>query len=216
MIKTILLFMWLILGLPPVNAGQSGIEDYESARHLFWSIVYAHGGETLYCGKRFGSQKGRKINVEHVFPMSWATRALKCGTRKRCRRISPEFNRLEADLHNLFPSLTRINDARGSMRFGHLSGEIRRFGRCDFEVDERRRIVEPRESVRGEIARAMFYMRDQYGLTIYRKFGELLLRWHRQDPPSNSEIRRNGLIEKLQGTRNRYVDNPRLADALRF
>lgn len=206
----------LIITLPPSNAGQRKIEDYETARHLFWSKVYADGGETLYCGTRFGSRKGRKINVEHVFPMSWATRALQCGTRKRCRRKSPQFNRLEADLHNLYPSMTAINDARGSMRFGRLPGEIRHFGGCDFEVDERQRIVEPRKSVRGEIARAMFYMRDEYELTLYRKFGELLIRWHRQDPPNRLEIRRNDLIEKLQGTRNKYVDDPALSDALRF
>lgn len=214
--ENMLVVVCLCLTLSSAHAGQTGIEDYETARHIFWSKIYAQGGETLYCGRRFGSGKGRKINVEHVFPMSWATRVLQCGTRKRCRRESREFNRLEGDMHNLYPALTSINDARGSMRYGQLAGETRRFGRCDFEVDERRRIVEPRESVRGEIARAMFYMRDQYDLTIYRKFGEQLLQWHRQDPPSPIEMRRNDLIDKMQGTRNKYVDNPALADVLRF
>jgi len=34
-----------------------------------------------------------------------------------------------------------------------------------------------------EIARAMFYVQQTYGMPIYPRQGELLLRWHRADPP---------------------------------
>jgi deoxyribonuclease-1 len=148
--------------------------------------------------------------------MSWVTRALNCGRRKACRETSPRFNRIEADLHNLYPARADVNDARGSFRFGEISGERRVFGDCDFEFDARQRAVEPRPASRGEIARAMFYMHRQYGLTLFRRQGEMLLRWHRQDPPGAEERRRNGRIEQIQGNRNPYIDSPALADELRF
>lgn len=197
-------------------AEQREIEDYETARRLLWSEVYANGGETLYCGRKFGERHGRGINVEHVLPMSWATKALRCGTRKQCRRRSKRFNRLEGDLHNLFPSRSDINKERSAFRFGNISGEKRRFGKCDFEVDYRNRVAEPRPAVRGEVARAMFYMSTEYDVPIFPRFGKLLLSWHRSDPPGADEKRRNNIIEELQGNRNKFIDNPELAKKLRF
>ncbi len=191
--------------------------DYDTARPLFWSKLYPQGGETLYCGTKFSGRRGRKFNVEHVFPMSWVIRELKCGTRTQCRKSSQTFNKIEADMHNLFPSLKYINDARGSFRYGMIPGEKRQFGKkCDFEVNFRRRVVEPRKAVRGDIARAMFYMKDTYGMVIFRKQGNLLLNWHEADPPSRFEKRRNDKIEKIQGNRNKFIDKPELARDLRF
>jgi len=206
----------VVLTNSAVVADQSSIKDYESARHLLWSVVYSEGGRTLYCGQRFGSNKGRGINVEHVLPMSWVTNELNCGTRKQCRHSSERFNRIEADLHNLFPSRTDINDERSSYRFGVIEGEQRRYGKCDFEVDYRNRVAEPRDAARGEIARAMFYMSDEYGIRIFAKLGRLLKKWHRLDPISDEERRRNDVIEELQGTRNKFIDDPSLVDSIRF
>ncbi len=182
--------------------------DYFEALPRFWGGVYADGGETLYCGRRFGRRHGRSINVEHVFPMAWVTKALKCGKRKECRENSHRFNSIEADMHNLFPALASINKRRGAFAFAEIPGEPGK-GKCDFEVDEKRRVVEPRPEVRGDIARAMFYMSHRYGLKLYRRQQELLLRWHREDPPSAEEYRRNDVIQKLQGQRNPFIDNPR-------
>lgn len=196
--------------------GQTGIEDYEQARKLFWRHLYNDGGETLYCGKRLGRGYNEGVNIEHVFPMAWVTNALQCGRRKACRESSPRFNRIEADLHNLYPARTDVNDARGAMSFGEIPGERKWNGECDFEVDEGRRVVEPRPAARGEIARAMFYMRDTYDLVIFDRLGARLKAWHRQDPVGVRERQRNDAIEKIQGTRNRYIDNPELVDAIDF
>ncbi len=191
-------------------AGEKPRGDYFETLPRFWGGVYPNGGETLYCGRRFGKRHGRNINVEHVFPMAWVANALKCGKRKTCRRNSREFNVIESDMHNMFPALAAINKRRGAFAFGELPGEPEK-GKCDFEVDERKRLVEPRPAVRGEIARAMFYMSHRYGLKLFRRQRELLLRWHREDPPSAEERRRNDVIQKLQGRRNPFIDTPRRA-----
>lgn len=190
--------------------------EYFNILPQFWSKVYPDGGETLYCGRRFGSRRGRAINIEHVFPMSWTLKRLGCRDREHCRRISPEFNRIEADMHNLYPARQEINQASSSYAFDMISGERRHFGDCDFEIDRHRRRVEPRPASRGNIARAMFYMHDRYGVTIFKQQGKLLQQWQQQDPPDAEERRRNDIIEKIQGNRNRFIDRPGSADALRF
>ena len=215
--RTLLMVLTCVLVMPAGLAGeQSVFDDYFSALPLFWKNVYPNGGETLYCGVRFGPRKNRSINVEHVYPMAWAMKAQGCRSRDECRRSSPRFNRIEADMHNFYPSRKDINKARGSSPFGMVDGERRYYGSCDFEFDPRRRAVEPRPQVRGNIARAMFHMKESYGLKFYRRQGETLQRWNREDPPDREERRRNDAIEGLQGTRNRFVDQPEKGNNLRF
>ncbi|MEA3410498.1 MAG: endonuclease [Pseudomonadota bacterium] len=214
--RAIAIFVASLLLVHPALAGQERIANYRDTLSLFWGEVYEDGGETLYCGVRFGPEKGPDINVEHILPMSWVMNALDCDTRDQCRRDSDRFNRIEADLHNLYPSRKDVNKARGSFPFGDVRGEYREFPECDFEVDRRRRLVEPRPASRGEIARAMFYMHETYDLDIHTRLGKLLKRWYREDPPGAGEEHRNDVIEQLQGTRNRFIDEPEAAYRLWF
>ena len=217
--KTELLrFLFLGACLAPGGAAAEprAFESYLDALPVFWDQVYPNGGETLYCGKPFGNRPGRSINIEHVFPMAWAMRAEGCRSREQCRNFSRRFNRIEADMHNLYPSRKDINKTRSSFPYAMVQGEQRAFGKCDFELDHRKRRVEPRPAARGNIARAMFYMQDTYGLRIYRRQGELLRDWNRDDPPDREERRRNEVIASIQGNRNRFIDDPSLGEKLRF
>ena len=201
------------LGLQPeelttqlVNNTMS-IENYREAREIFWDELYPSGGETLYCGESFSDHNRNHINIEHVFPMSWVAWTLNCGERKRCRNNSDEFNRIEADLHNLFPAREDINEARRSHPFGNVSKEKRKYGSCDFEIDHHKRVVEPREEVRGDIARAMFYMANRYDLEIRDKQYRILQEWDKQDPVTTEEKKRNKKIKSLQGNANPFIEN---------
>jgi len=202
------------------DVGQNGhtIKDYKQARQLFWRHLYPVDGSTLYCGQKFQTDQRQGINIEHVFPMSWVANALKCGKRKQCRNKSELFNRIEGDLHNLYPSRSDVNQDRSSFRFGEVKGEPRKYGKqCDFEVSPRARIVEPAPAIRGDIARSMFYMSTTYkqaGLVIFKKQAKMLLDWHKTDPPNANEKRRNNVIEKIQGARNPYIDQPELLEAM--
>lgn len=195
-----------------VKHAQSAIENYDEARPVLWHSLYRNGGNTLYCNQRFSAGQRQGLNIEHVFPMSWATNGLNCGSRKQCRARSAQFNMIEADLHNLYPSRVDVNKARSSYRFGDVAGEKRAFGaRCDFEVNDRARVAEPAPRVRGEVARAMFYMAYRYkeqGLVLFKKQALLLHQWHIADLPSAAERQRNDRIEKLQGNRNLFIDDP--------
>lgn len=185
-------------------------DEYRSALKTLWTRVYPSTGETLYCGQKFSTKnyKERKkhVNAEHIFPMSWVTKDLQCGTRKQCQQNSAEFRQIESDLHNIYPALINVNKARSNYRFGEVAGEKREFGkRCDFEVNQRGRIAEPTPAVRGEIARAMLYLAHQYGLSLHKKTEKLMKTWDRQDPPSQEEKRRAKIIQREQGRENPFI-----------
>lgn len=170
----------------------------------FWRNLYPDGGRGLYCGKRFG-EYDRRYNIEHVFPMAWVVRQLKCGDRKQCRRRSKLFNQIESDMHNMYPARKELNRLRGSYAYGIIKGERWVEPGCDFEIDDHRRRVEPRPAVRGDIARAMLYMADRYRLNLFKRQRELMLKWNRQDPPDKEERRRNRIIQRLQGNANPWI-----------
>ena len=179
--------------------------DYLEDIPLFWRTLYPHGGKGLYCGKKFG-RYDRRYNIEHVFPMAWVIRELRCGDRQHCRDRSARFNEIESDMHNMFPARRDLNRRRGAMAYGIVQGERWVEPGCDFEIDERHRRVEPRPAVRGDIARAMLYMADRYDLKLYRRQRELMRRWNREDPPDAAEKARNRRIRRLQGNGNPWID----------
>jgi len=93
-----------------------------------------------------------------------------------------------------------------------IEGEDWRYENCDFE--RYHDITEPRLIARGNIARAIFYMHTQYGVPVEKDMLDELKRWNRLDPPSNQEMLRNNLIEELQGNRNKFIDNPSMAEQI--
>ncbi len=205
------LFLFLV---SPAFADQTQIRDYETARQLLWGRLYASGSFTFYCGEQFEDKAG--LQVEHIYPASWMAAFLGCGSPEQCRATNERFNRMEADLHNLFPVRAELKQARSNFRFGIVEGELREFGECNFERDKDSHVVEPRPITRGNIARTIFYMHKEYGLPIDSRDVDLLKQWNREDPPNCNEMRRNNVIEEIQGTRNRFIDHPKWVDDLEF
>ncbi len=191
----------LLLSLSPLVRA-----DYLETIPVFWKTLYPNGGKGLYCGKNF-KRFDRRYNIEHVFPMSWVTHALRCGDRHHCRRVSRRFNEIESDMHNMYPARRDLNKRRGAMAYAIVKGEHWVKPDCDLEIDARRRWVEPRPAVCGDIARALLYMADRYPeLKLYRRQRDLMLRWNRQDPPDAAEKVRNRRIRKVQGRGNPWIE----------
>jgi len=182
----------------------AGSSAYLDTIPVFWRTLYSDGGHGLYCGARFPA-RDREYNVEHVYPMAWVTRALRCGDRHACRRNSSEFNRIESDMHNMYPARKDLNRARGAYPYREIRGEHRVERGCDLEIDHRARVVEPRPASRGNIARAMLYMEERYGLKLYGRQRRLLLQWHRSDPVDEHERWRNRRIAEVQGEANPWI-----------
>ncbi len=208
MIRKLLLLLPILLASLSCTGdqGRPGSRNYLDSLRSFWQTLYPNGGETLYCGYRF-HPFDRKVNAEHVYPMSWVTRQLRCGTRERCRHTSTRFNLIESDMHNIYPALAEVNEARGAMAYGEVPGERHAFPGCDIEIDYRKRRVEPRPQARGRIARALLYMADTYGLTLFQRQRKLMERWNRRYPPDDEERRHNRQVAALQGQPNPWIQS---------
>ena len=205
-------FLATMLMAPFVAAQQSTIPSYDTARDTyFWQIFYVFGGETAYCGVEFGPQMslsitGQGLTVEHAYPAQWMAESFGCENRNTC--ANPEYGFAETDLHNLWPALGRINSSRGDLPYGTIEPDGNRF--VEFCPDYERSsgsdaVVEPRDEVKGDLARSVLYMSHAYGFPLHG-LDELLIDWHRSDPPDETERWRNYVIERLQGNRNPFID----------
>ena len=196
--------MFVLLLFPGLALAERPV--YLDTIPVFWRNLYPDGGQGLYCGHDFRA-RDRSYNIEHVYPMSWVARALRCGDRQACRRTSARFNEIESDMHNMYPARKDLNKARGSYPFREIRGERPVERGCDLEIDHRARVVEPRPAVRGDIARAMLYMAERYEeLVLYERQRRLLLDWHRQDPPDDAERQRNRRVAEIQGRPNPWIE----------
>ncbi len=211
--KRVILCAALLTVASPAAADQTTIPNYNTARGIFWSQLYPSGGFTLYCAQPFFRKLG--LEVEHVYPAGWMVAHLGCTSRNQCRQIIASFSHMEADLHNLFPARSGTNRARSDFTFGEVAGEPREFGTtCDVEVDTENDVSEPPPDARGDIARAIFYMHQEYQLPIDATLLPVLQVWNLADPPTTEDRRRNDAIEALQGTRNQFIDQPGLGNQL--
>ena len=155
--------IFILLICPAIAAG--GERGYLDTIPVFWRTLYPDGGQGLYCGRRFQA-RDRDYNIEHVYPMSWVSRALRCGDRQACRRKSRRFNEIESDMHNMYPARKDLNRERGAYPFREIPGERLVERGCDLEIDHQARVVEPRPASRGNIARAPVRLRHMPFKTI--------------------------------------------------
>ncbi len=66
--------------------------------------------------------------------------------------------------------------------------------------------------LKGDFARACFYMSVQYRIPLPDDWEDVLRMWHVMDPPSISEMEGNSYIEEVQKNRNPFIDYPELAE----
>ncbi|MCR5085555.1 MAG: endonuclease [Succinivibrionaceae bacterium] len=152
-------------------------------------------------------ERAGRVEAEHIMPVYAFSRERPCwqeGRRQYCSAHDREFQAMEGDLHNLYPSVGEVNKERGSYPFGDLAGGVG-LGSCPIIVDHRRRLVDPPAFARGIIARAYLYMGERYGVRMSRRERRLMERWDSQYAPTDDECLRNELIERAQGNDNPFV-----------
>ena len=187
----------------------------------------ASGGviDPTACGYqvRADAMRGGRLEWEHIMPAfefghlraCWREGHPDCvkadGTpfkgRKCCAKsgVDPEFRKMEADLHNLAPSVGELNADRSNHPYGIVENEPREYGSCDFEVAGSPKTAEPMESIRGEVARVWLYMSETYNVRLSREERAMFEAWHEADPVDTFEVLRDERIEAIQGNKNRWV-----------
>jgi len=165
---------------------------------------------------RKSETRGNRLEWEHVVPASFFGDFLPCWTeghpdckkkgRACCGKVDKKFHEAEVDLHNLVPSVGEINGDRSNYQYGLVEGEPRAYGGCDFELDGDPKKAEPKEEIRGDIARIWFYMIDSYQVPISEERLSMLREWSASDPVDSWEKERNKRIKAIQGNGNPYVE----------
>ena len=106
-----------------------------------------------------------------------------------------------ADIHHLRPCHQSENSSRGNTPYGVSTG-----------------YYEPKDEVKGDVARILFYMytryqeADRYPLTTVCESFNMLLMWNILDPVDELETQRNEQGYLIQGNRNPFIDYPAYAD----
>jgi uncharacterized protein len=204
----------------------SGNLNYDRARDEMFGVIDNKAGTVtdIYTGFSIrlsgdgdSSQEAGRLgqNTEHVWPQSK-------GADKGNAR---------SDLHHLFPSRIDVNSDRGNKPFSEIED---RSTEKWFRDDVRLRTIptskidefsesafsrfEPREQVKGDIARAMFYFNTIYrdrantvDPNYFERQRQILCKWNEQDPPDTTEIERSHAIAKFQGNENPFVLDATLA-----
>lgn len=175
------------------------------------------------CGFQSDKYKKRQniLEWEHVVPAEnfgrsfseWREGAPECRNRKstfkgrKCAsKASGQFRIMEADLHNLLPSMGAVNALRSNydpkvIQFGAMN-----FGSCKTKVTKG--AVEPRDEIKGLFARKYLYMAAQYP-KHFRMGGpteKLMNAWDKMYPVSKKECEMDKLISRHQGWRNPFVE----------
>lgn len=136
-------------------------------------------------------------NREHVWPQSLLGVSVE----------NSDIN-VGSDLQNLKPANPSENSSRGNKYFDNVTTSSS---------------YEPRDEVKGDVARILFYMWtkwdflslvDSYPSTYQMAMLSVLLEWHELDPVDDFERNRNEVIYSYQNNRNPYIDYPEFVELI--
>lgn len=109
------------------------------------------------------------------------------------------------------PAIGEVNGDRSNFLYGMVSKTMpNQYGRCTTRTNFKDKTTEPRDAVKGFVARTTFYMYDRYGLSMSRTQQRILMAWDHQYPVTEWEQERDSRIAKLMGHDNPYVTRERI------
>lgn len=228
---------WLLfLGFFLPSIVTAAPDDFDSAKRLARKI-YPSQSQTWYCGCSFrwqgdkahidlascgykvrkNVQRAQRLEWEHVVPAQQFGHQRSCwkqGGRDLCSKKDSYFKQMEGDLYNLRPSIGEVNGDRAHYRFAELGQATGQYGACPVQIDPRRELVEPRDSIKGDTARIYFYMMDRYQIPVTSAEMSLFKLWHQQDPVDNAERQLNAEIARYMGWPNPFVNGDKQPQGL--
>lgn len=181
-----------------------------------WTWVGKSGGriDLKSCGYETRKQQTRaeRTEWEHIVPAWTFGHQRQCwqnGGREHCVDSDPTFRAMEADLFNLYPSVGEVNGDRSNFNYGMVSGVAPQYGQCTTKIDFQQKTAEPRDEVKGLVARTTFYMFDRYKLSMSRQQQQVLMAWDKQHPVTAWEKQRDQRIAAIMGHSNPFVTGER-------
>ncbi len=184
------------------------------------NVIFLYSGSSIVAGAPYN--EANTWTREHVWPQSRGD-------------FSTDFPGVGTDVHNLRPEDGGVNSTRSNRSYDYCKNceDVLFNGVATGSyIDKYEYTFEPRDAVKGDVARIIFYMAVRYEGNdgeldmelietipdIYDKnpiFGRLstLLEWNRIDPVDDWERNRNDIIyTNYQLNRNPFIDLPDLAE----
>ena len=194
-------------------------QGYDNARDILYGEIENNNGlvygiYTDYSVELDGSDPSTNLynngmNCEHLWPQS----------------LGSANDPMKSDMHHLRPCKDNVNTSRGNKPFDEINDNITATwfwleysssnipsNNINEYSESASYAFEPREEVKGDVARAIFYF-----YTIYENIAdddffntqkEILYEWHIQDPIEESEISRTWAIASYQYN----IPNPFILD----
>ncbi|WP_328908389.1 endonuclease [Streptomyces sp. NBC_00234] len=132
------------------------------------------------------------------------------------------------DIHHLRPEDVSVNSTRGNKDFDNGGSQLGEAPGNYTDSDS----FEPRDAVKGDVARMILYMAVRYegddsfadlepnenvnnGSAPYIGRLSVLKQWNQEDPPDSFEQRRNDVVfDRYQHNRNPFIDHPEWVEAI--
>ncbi len=201
--------------------------SYESlVQHWYSSDSSAAGGTCLFYSDAV-RPRGEALTREHVWAKSHGT-FYESGAGSDLHHMRPE----DYDVNTTRSNFTfgNVRSERFSWRTQSLDGREVLWYDANYFDNGCRGLVEVADDVKGDVARILLYVYVTYEQpnlctnTAATGEGDLhsdgrkviesldtLLDWCRRDPVDTWEMRRNDIVQSLQGNRNVFIDYPELA-----
>lgn len=178
-------------------------------------VLDMYSSEKRYFGSKGSAVSG--MNIEHSVAKSW---------------WGGYNNNAYCDLHHLNPSDQNANSRKSNYPLGELTSVtwdngVTFVGKANIDGSSMN-AFEPHDDYKGDFARTYMYMFTCYQDLTWEKTWmnyenstyptlkpwavQLLLKWHKEDPVSEKEVKRNNAVYEVQGNRNPFVDYPQLAE----
>ncbi|MFF7709304.1 endonuclease [Pseudomonas sp. NPDC007930] len=223
MIERVLKAAPLGLLLVALAAQAEAPRTFSEAKKVAWKL-YAPQSTEFYCGCKYSGKqvdlascgyvprknatRAKRVEWEHIVPAWQIGHLRQCwqsGGRKNCTARDPIYQRAEADLFNLVPSIGEVNGDRNNFSYGWLPEKHGQYGACMTQVDFKAKKVMPRPSIRGMIARTYFYMSKRYNLRLSKQDAQLYQAWNKTYPVESWERARNQQVACVMGHGNEFV-----------
>ena len=193
------------------DAVWTALKDTDQDPNNTSNVIELYTGRSI--AKSSNGGNAGQWNREHVFAQSRGGFTTSAGP--------------GTDLHHLRAEDVTVNGTRGNKDFDNGGTAVSGCTDCWTDADS----FEPRDAVKGDVARMLFYMAVRYeggdgfndlelstvsGSAVPRLGDvDVLLQWNAADPVDTFEMRRNDRIHaQWQGNRNPFVDHPEWAAAI--
>ncbi len=199
------------------NYKTSSVLSYNGARDVMYGYIDNNNGSveciyTEFSVDNVPTNNPRPIvyeggiDCEHLFPQSMYE-----GTQP-----------MKSDIHHLRPCKSNVNSSRGNKPYNESNdNQTQTWYWLDYQQnnppsqnrdkysESASSVFEPREEVKGDIARAIFYFYTMYSNVADDNFFEsqkdILYDWHQNDPINQSEINRTWEIADYQDYPNPFI-----------